>query len=78
MGLMYMPNHRYVLCPGYIRSQFDGDEHYIGVTQLAHLYGVDYRKCTIVDDRFIPKEGDIYLRPRYRGDYNLEKLVGSG
>ena len=33
-------SRKYVLCPGYVRSQFDGDEHYINERQLADLYGV--------------------------------------
>lgn len=31
---------RYLLCPGWVTSQTDGQSHYIGAHQLARLYGV--------------------------------------
>lgn len=41
-------SRKYALCPGYVRSQFDGDEHYINKRQLTntqpYFLGVDYTK----------------------------------
>jgi hypothetical protein len=63
---------RYVLHPGYIRSKHDGDEHFIGGPRLARLYGVDIRDCVYGDTRrYAPRQGDIHLRPRYDGNYDL-------
>jgi hypothetical protein len=67
-----MTSARYVLHPGYIRSKNDGDEHFIGGPRLARLYGVRLRDCVYGDVRaYVPKEGDIHLRPRFDGDYRL-------
>lgn len=36
---------RYVIHPGWVKSQSDGDTHFIGFGQLCRLYHVDYRTC---------------------------------
>ena len=41
-----MTSH-YVLCPGWVRSRTDGDAHFIGARQLAHLYGVSMAECLV-------------------------------
>jgi hypothetical protein len=72
---------RYCVCPGYVRSQTDGDRHYIGADMLMRLYRVAPADCLVLHvDRCRASElaavvrahpDMIYLQPRYRGDYNL-------
>ena len=62
-------SRKYVLCPGYVRSQFDKDEHYINEKQLAHLYGVKLEDCMLDTGKTRTDNSVIYLRPRYDGDY---------
>lgn len=64
----------YILFPSHVRSQTDGQWHYISAPVLAQLYGVDYNKCKVVykDTRGYKKqEGDIELHVSFRGDYWL-------
>lgn len=63
---------RYVLCPGLIRSQYDGQKHHISAGQLARLYelrrgewepwreGVTYPQQTVF---LHPSPGGHYGRP---------------
>jgi hypothetical protein len=68
---------RYILVPGTVRSQTDGDLHYIDAPTLARLYGARMEECIVIrreeDERGRSRE--LYslprLRPRYRGDYVL-------
>lgn len=65
---------RWVVIPGAVVSQEDGETHFIGAQQLMNLYGVPRKECVVVGDtdfippahRHLPK-----LRPRYDGDYSL-------
>lgn len=81
-----MPQPRYLLCPGPVRSRVDNDWHYISARQLAFLYGVPMPECVTLPEpgrERYPSErlhliqrcgpgGDlIYLRPRYDGNYSL-------
>ena len=73
---------RYVLMPGYIQSRNDGQAHYINAEKLSALYGVKLQEC-FVYDRYNPEhrfwraeKGDILLRPRWDGDYQLPKKKG--
>lgn len=77
-----MTRPKYVLCPGMVTSQTDGQEHYIGPMKLAHLYGVDLRECEIFEPspnwttimRWMAEErfrGLVTLRPRHDGNYAL-------
>ena len=66
---------RYVVIPGEMRSRTDGQTHYIGVGQLLHLYRVPPSARVVVLrnrldwDIFREQEGDVYVRPRYDGNY---------
>ncbi len=76
---------RYLLCPGTIRSRTDGQEHHVGASQLAMLYGVSRSECLIAHepsshfDRFafellmarVDSGELIALHPRADGDYKL-------
>ena len=72
---------KYVVYPGYVRSKYDGDRHYITAKQLIKLYEVNPLKCHIVDfnqpKTYRGKDFRPYISliPRYNGDYkNLSKL----
>ena len=62
-------SRKYVLCPGYVVSQFDGQEHYVSDRELADLYGVKLQDCMLETDRIRTDDSVIYLRPRSNGDY---------
>ena len=80
---------RYLLQPGAVLSKVDGQVHFIGAPQLAQLYKVDPRECTVIR----PPEGDqpregyvalmnqarrdglLVLTPRYDGDYDITKAL---
>jgi hypothetical protein len=62
----------YVLHPGDVRSQSDGQTHYIGVTALRRLYRVPARARVIIAGvpGYREPEGEvIHCRPRYDGKY---------
>lgn len=61
-----------VLRPGWVRAM-DGDRHYIGVCQLAFLYGVDARDCEVWEEHRRYPEGTVFLRPRRDGMYRSIK-----
>lgn len=65
---------KYLLRPGLVRSQKDGDEHYIGVSQLMQLYGVMPGECVIDTpdrSRWHSEEHLVILSPRTDGNYAL-------
>ncbi len=65
---------KYLLVPGYVKSQNDDDAHYISATRLALLYQVSLDDCEIyyADARHISTyPGLIRLKPRHDGDYTL-------
>jgi hypothetical protein len=72
---------RYALYPGFVRSQTDGDRHYIGALTLAHLYGVRVQDCIVINpnDADDPSQREklerarrlVPLVPRYDGNYTL-------
>lgn len=62
---------RLILCPGTVRSQFDGDYHYVNSSQLANLYGVPFELCSTDVHPHLVSKHDICLYPRYDGKYEL-------
>lgn len=68
---------RYILCPGWVKSENDGQLHYIGAAQLASLYQVPLRSCVVYPSDLARQvtwrvqHGDVYLHPRANGDYTL-------
>ena len=74
-----MKPYRYILQPGTVTSQSDGQRHYVGASALARLYGVDIRACYIdIGDpcRTNPPIPDHLrdlpvLAPREDGNYTL-------
>lgn len=64
----------YVLFPGSVVSETDGQLHHITAPQLARLYGVDYKKCKVVCPNtrgYRKQKDDVELRPSFNGDYSL-------
>ncbi len=57
----------YVVEPGYVTSQTDGDRHYIGPRELVRLYGLKRGEYVVAGQRW-PLEWPR-LRPRYDGQY---------
>ncbi|MCW6598892.1 hypothetical protein [Yersinia ruckeri] len=78
--------NKYLVWPGHVRSQVDGDRHYITAMQLISLYRVRPRDCIIAEmlsqkDLNLIRErnpGIIDLYPRYNGNYTLpENTMGN-
>ncbi len=65
---------KYLVVPGKVRSQTDGDRHWVGFGELVQLYGVDPKECIAHNPE---RSGDDYdpdlivLHPREDGDYRL-------
>ena len=72
-----MSEKKYILCPGWVTSKVDGDQHFINEAQLIRLYGVSPRECVSARSPSRLSEMDtevmIELRPRYDGDYRLDR-----
>lgn len=75
-----MGQKRYIIEPGYVKSQHDGEVHYITASQLAQLYGVNLNAPNVIVRNHMKPEqargfrtqiGDVLLTPRYDGDYTL-------
>lgn len=77
---------RYLLCPGFVRSRTDGQQHFIHARQIAFLYGVRWDECVVLpsgwDDPAEERHREnllararrgelIALHPRYDGNYTL-------
>jgi hypothetical protein len=69
---------KYLVKPGHVISESDGDEHYISFTQLTRLYGVDPDECLNNENlqmRGYPPNWNtdnlITLEPKYDGNYTI-------
>lgn len=76
---------KYAVYPGYIRSKYDGDKHFITARKLIQLYGADPKECVVVDDfrrdvKRLGAEKLIGLRPLYDSNYRevMEALENKG
>lgn len=70
---------KYALHPGFVTSRFDGEQHYIGIRQLVHLYGLSQSEYVVWDDRGSlgrREEDYIHLYPSYEGNYERPKEDG--
>lgn len=63
---------RYIIHPGYVRSENDGQRHYISAAQLIQLYGLNQTKDKIIIRNQANKyfelyryDRDIHLYPQY-------------
>lgn len=63
----------YVLHPGYVRSRWDGQMHYVGLRDLVRLYRLKPGTYMAFDDRpgCRPPADATHLYPRWSGDYSL-------
>lgn len=68
-----MTNKKYIIYPGFVTSQWDGERHYINARKLMILYNVHPNECVIADELFPQFNiyGLIPLRPSYSGNYSL-------
>lgn len=72
---------KYIVIPGYVTSENDGQRHFVGPKALMQLYGVNPSDCIIVSDeqyvysRLKGCRGTfLKLKPKYNGDnYTLDK-----
>ena len=67
-----MTRKKYLLCPGWVTSQTDGQHHFISASRLARLYNVRMDECEVFepDARPLAKHaGLIRLTPRFDGQY---------
>jgi hypothetical protein len=72
---------KYLVCPGWISSKTDRDEHYIDAPMLMKLYGVDSRECLIRPTGsallgWQELTDLVRLEPRYHGDYSTSTDKG--
>jgi len=70
---------KYLVKPGYVTSQYDGDTHFVTFSQLIRLYGVKSNECINADTMQMTGNKDgweddlIVLEPRYDGEYEEVK-----
>lgn len=62
---------RIFLCPGWVTSKTDGQDHYINADALAKLYGVPLNTCFQEDAATRATRHDVRLYPSFHGDYTL-------
>ena len=65
---------KYIVYPGTVTSQNDGDRHFIGFEKLCSLYGVNPAEAVDGWSREgfrADKANLIKLKPRFDGDYTL-------
>lgn len=71
---------KYILYGGEVRSQNDGDIHFISAQKLMKLYNLNPKDCVLINndiDRKTKLAGlnlngvHMVLHPRYDGNYNL-------
>lgn len=58
-------NKKYALYPGYVLSESDGEIHFISAMQLTELYGIDIKKCIVID----------YNKPETYAGINLSEYI---
>lgn len=66
---------RYVIAPGWVVSQRDGDRHWISAGDLLRLYRVPPNAPVLVLDEnrhgYRPEPDDYLCEPRFDGKYPL-------
>lgn len=76
----------YICHGGYVKSQSDGQIHYVSAKRVAQLYKLPYQKCLLLDERttirFARSAGKtsalrnaVHLYPRQDGNYDLKTIV---
>lgn len=66
-----MEKKKYAIHPGFVRSQNDGDEHFISAGRLARLYELEPGEWFRWDDDYERRPWDqfVHLFPDYYGRY---------
>jgi|GEM_PF-6969725 len=70
------PHNYFIVCPGYIVSKYDGDEHFINAQMLIALFGVNPKHCKVVgpyNDHFPASWPELH--PKYDGNYSLDPYI---
>lgn len=68
---------RWLLYPGMVTSQTDGQRHHVPASRLPQLFGVDPAECVIARPDvpgWKPPSGLTALAPRSNGDYTLPEV----
>ena len=71
-----MSGKKYIAYGEWVKSENDGDWHYISAKRVAELYGVPLNETILVGANnigILPTEDLIVLTPRFDGDYTLPK-----
>jgi hypothetical protein len=67
------PRYKYIICPMYVTSKYDGDWHYISTSELISLYNVKPNECICANNpgKLYGLRGYKfwYLWPLNSGDY---------
>ncbi len=58
-----------VIHPGKVKSQTDGDIHYIGFAQLIRLYKFNPFECVLYSPHFRYPEDARHYYPKFNGNY---------
>lgn len=77
-ALDYHKYNRFVLKPGEVVSQTDGQTHHVTARQLAELYRAPLGECRVYGEGYGSKAdfvGDVLLEPRFDGRYDLEYAI---
>lgn len=81
-------HYDYICYGGYVKSQSDGQVHYVTAKRVAQLYRLPYNKCLLIDERTTIRfatgrsagktsmlRNAIKLSPRLDGDYDIKKRI---
>lgn len=67
---------KYLVYPDYVVSKNDNDKHFISASSLIKLYNVSREECKIItsESDLNGLKGTFFiLRPKYNGDYEINK-----
>lgn len=76
-GFFMTNTNKYLVIGGFIRSNTDGQQHYISPQRLMDLYKVNPQDCVLAENnesftlRGLDRSKFIVLRPRFDGNYGL-------
>lgn len=66
---------RFVLFPGYVISENDGERHYVSACQLRYLYCITRAaRCVTFKENMLLRPGDIECHPRHDGKYHVFEI----
>lgn len=59
----------YVLHPGLVTSENDGQRHWVSAHELVRLYRLPGNRCYVYSRGAVYSDDAIHLHPRHSGDY---------